>query len=269
MKRPSFQFYPADWAGNSNLRRCSHAEKGAWIDVMCLMHDQAEYGILRWPLKEIAQAIGAPLSILRALVSKAVLKGDDEELAEAFVYVPRSGRKDGAPVTLVPPQAGPVWYSSRMVKDEYVRTIRGESSRFSGDEGDAPMLPEKPAPKAPFGDGSSSSSSPSPSGDIQPPTSSVPRVRSKAPGKRPLPEGWRPRPADVDRLAEQFHLSGSVIAGAYVESFRDACAAKGYEYSDFDAAFRNCVRQDWPKLRPVNGAQRPVLDADDVFEGRH
>ena len=33
MRRPSFQFYPADWLGNTNLRRCSHSEKGAWIDV--------------------------------------------------------------------------------------------------------------------------------------------------------------------------------------------------------------------------------------------
>jgi len=155
MKRPSFQFYPGDWQANSNLRRCTHAEKGVWLDVMCLMHDQPEYGVLRWPLKEIAQAVGAPIGSLRALVTKSILKGDDIELVEAFVYIPRSGRKDGDPVTLLAPQAGPVWYSSRMVKDEYVRTIRGESSRFGGDEDDA----SKDAPKPPLGDGSSSSSS--------------------------------------------------------------------------------------------------------------
>lgn len=167
MTRPSFQFYPGDWQANSNLRRCTHAEKGAWIDVMCLLHDSEEYGVLRWPLKEIAQAIGAPLATLRAIVSKGVLKGADTGLTcAACIYVPRSGRRDGEPVTLVAEQEGPLWYSSRMVRDEYVRSVRGESSRFQTDGSvskDAPKPPlgdsTKASPKPPFGDGSSSSSS--------------------------------------------------------------------------------------------------------------
>lgn len=162
MKRPSFQFYPGDWTGNSNLRRCTHAEKGVWLEVMCLMHDQAEYGILRWPLKEIIEAVKCKPAELRALVNKGVLKGSDTLLAEPFVYVPRSGRKDGDPVTLVPQQPGPVWYSSRMVKDEYVRTNRGGDTRFGAESGDD----TKRAPKPPFGDGSSSSSSSSSSTSV-------------------------------------------------------------------------------------------------------
>jgi hypothetical protein len=55
-----------------------------------------------------------------------------------------------------------------MVKDEYVRTIRGESTRFDGGEGDAPKKASKNKPKAspkpPFGDGSSTASPSSPSG---------------------------------------------------------------------------------------------------------
>jgi hypothetical protein len=35
----------------------------------------------------------------------------------------------------------------------------------------------------------------------------------------------------------------------YVAAFHDACSAKDYRYRNFDAAFRNCVRQDWPKYR--------------------
>ena len=168
MTRPSFQFYPGDWQANSNLRRCTHAEKGVWIDVMCLLHDSEEYGVLRWPLKEIAQAIGAPLSMLRSIITKGVLKGADKgQACAAFVYVPRSGRRDGDPVTLIAEQEGPIWYSSRMVKDEHVRSVRGESSRFQSDGDDALKAAPKPAsgdstkvsPKPPLGDGSSSSSS--------------------------------------------------------------------------------------------------------------
>jgi hypothetical protein len=155
MKRPSFQFYPGDWQANSNLRRCTHAEKGIWLDVLCLLHDQPEYGVLRWPLKEVAQAVGCSVAALQSLVTKGVIKGDEKALSEPFVYIPRSGRKNGEPVTLVPTQDGPIWFSSRMVKDEYVRTIRGESTRFGDGNGEAPT----DSPKPPFGDGSSSSSS--------------------------------------------------------------------------------------------------------------
>jgi len=55
-----------------------------------------------------------------------------------------------------------------MVKDEYVRTIRGESTRFGDDDGEAPKKSPKTKPKAspkhPFGDGSSTASPSSPTG---------------------------------------------------------------------------------------------------------
>ena len=164
MKRPSFQFYPGDWTANPNLRRCSFAERGIWMELMCLMHDQEEYGVLRWPLKEIAQAVGCKVSDLLDLQRKGVLKGADSGAVEPFVYVPRSGRKDGDPVTLIDAQEGPLWYSSRMVKDEHVRTIRGEGNTPKV----AQKQPPKGSPKPPIGEtngatldprGSSSSSS--------------------------------------------------------------------------------------------------------------
>lgn len=145
MKRPSFQFYPGDWSANPNLKRCTFAERGIWLEVICLLHDQPEYGVLRWPLKEIAQAVGCKPADLLALERKGVLKGHDTQLAEPFVYVPRSGRKDGEPVTLIDTQAGPIWYSSRMVKDEYVRANAGASTRFGAREA-PPTPPRKSAP---------------------------------------------------------------------------------------------------------------------------
>lgn len=175
MKRPSFQFYPGDWRQNANLGRCSFAARGAWLDIMCVLHDSDEYGIVRWPLKELVNSAKVPLALVRELVSKEVLKGADKGAnAEEFAYTPRSGRKAGDPVILIPAQPGPVWYSSRMVKDEYIRTIRGESTRFgegSGEAGTPEKPPRKPspkggfgegkgeAPKPPLGDGASSSSS--------------------------------------------------------------------------------------------------------------
>lgn len=142
------QFYPGDWRSNANLRRCTHAERGIWIDVMCLMHDAEEYGILRWPISEIAQAVNCKPAELRALVQKGVLKGGDDRV-DAFVHVSRHAGRDGDPVCLIPEQVGPVWYSSRMVRDEYVRTKRGAGTRF----GDEPKGAPKPPPKGGIGEG--------------------------------------------------------------------------------------------------------------------
>lgn len=127
MRRPSLQFYPGDWQSNPKLRRCTHGEKGIWLDVLCILHDQDEYGIVRWPLCEIAIAVNCKLPALQRLVDKQVLKGTDSGTCEPFVFTPRHGRKDGNPVTLIERQDGPIWYSSRMVRDEYVRKVRAES----------------------------------------------------------------------------------------------------------------------------------------------
>lgn len=176
MRRPAFQFYPADWRNNAKLRRCSWAARGVWIELMGLMHDSDEYGVLRWPLKQIAQALGAPLKLLNELVECGVLYGAERDECEAMIYTPRSGRRDGEPVELVPAQIGPIWYSPRMVRDEYVRAVRGEASRF-GEDGKPPKKGKKASPKPPIGEGidetpsrrqgdgstSSSSSSSSPS----------------------------------------------------------------------------------------------------------
>jgi hypothetical protein len=178
VKRPSFQFYPADWRKDANLRRCSPAARGVWMDVLCVLHDSEEYGIVRWPLKEIASAAGASIVQLRELAEKRVLKGCDQGPCEPLVFTPRHGRKLGEPVILIAEQDGPLWFSARFVRDEYVRTIRGEASRFGDGKGDA----SKPAPNPPFGDGSSTATSSSPSGN----TDSVPDgTGADAPAVRP------------------------------------------------------------------------------------
>lgn len=158
MKRPSFQFYPADWRNNAKLRRCSEAARGAWIDVLCTLHDSDEYGVLRWPLADIARAAGVPLKLVRELAVKDVLKGADAEYLP-FVYTPRHANKNGTPVMLVAAGAGPCWYCSRMVRDEYVRQQRGGTgTQFSSEN-----QPPKQTPIPPFGyeegDGPTSSSS--------------------------------------------------------------------------------------------------------------
>lgn len=129
MKRPAFQFYVESWLANAKLRRCSWAARGVWASVLCGMHDSDEYGVLRWPLAEIAQSIGCQTKVLRELVDKGVMKGSDVK-HDGYVYRPRHAGKEGPPVTLVAPGDGPCWYSSRMVRDEYIRQKSGGNTRF-------------------------------------------------------------------------------------------------------------------------------------------
>lgn len=128
MKRPSFQFYPADWKGNSKLRRCSEAARGVWMDILCVLHDSDEYGVVRWPLTELARAAGAALKLVKELVDRQVLKGADSG-SVVFAHTPRHAGKVGEPITLIDGN-GPVWFSSRMVTDEWRRSVSGGKTRY-------------------------------------------------------------------------------------------------------------------------------------------
>ena len=270
MNRPSFQFYPGDWSSNPNLKRCTFAERGIWLEVMCLMHDQAEYGVLRWPLKEIAQAVGCRATDLQGLARKGVLKGSDEYLSDPYIYTPRSGRRDGAPVTLIAAQRGPVWYSSRMVRDEHIRITRG----FSGGDPDAPKGTSKPTPKggigealgAPFGPRVPSSSS-SPSGGV-PISDDIGGAHAKPDRKRAtrnagitfleylaerdesgvdhLPSDSAPvrYAAKIGLPEDYFELAWTAFAVRYSadENYRTK------RYKDWPAAFLNALKGNWFKL---------------------
>jgi hypothetical protein len=75
---------------------------------------------------------------------------------------------------------------------------------------------------------------------------------------RSLPEDWEPSSTTVERVSREFGLRVPEDVIRYVAAFKDVCRAKGYEYKDFDSAFANCVRQDWPKLRVGRPTPQPV-----------
>jgi hypothetical protein len=131
---------------------------------MCLMHDSEEYGVLRWPLADIAQAVGCKASDLRALRTKRVLKGADAgEQCEAFIFTPRHAGRDGEPVTLLPAQDGSIWFSSRMVVDEYIRRKKASASRHIDSPDGTPHSSPNHTPMPPIGEGIGAIPDPSPS----------------------------------------------------------------------------------------------------------
>lgn len=84
---------------------------------------------------------------------------------------------------------------------------------------------------------------------------------AKKPRKQSLPDGWSPKEETVAVLGRELGLVPQDVL-RYVAPFADYCLSSGKTYTNHDAAFRNCVRQDWPRLR--NGkppAQSIQVDA--------
>ena len=105
MKRPAFQFYPADWRRDAALQSCSVAARGLWIELMCVMHDCEPYGVLSVNGKsmtsaQVARLVGEQEKVVARLMT---------ELEDAGVC-----SRDGQ---------GRL-FSRRMVKDEAVREVR-------------------------------------------------------------------------------------------------------------------------------------------------
>ena len=172
MKRPSFQFYPADWRGNAKLRRCQRYLRDIWLDILCFMHDSDEYGVLRWELEEIANAVGCSTFDVQLLVDYKIMKGCGkdtmlQEYKETFTQKDRTKKE----VVLLPSQPGPIWYSSRFVRDEYLRQQRGKFGSLSQNHPNVPKakgvdkdtMPQDEEDTFEGSPSSSSTSSPSPS----------------------------------------------------------------------------------------------------------
>lgn len=143
IRRPSFQFYPADWRKDPELQSCSLAARGLWVEMLCIMHEAEPYGHLvvngkAMNEKQLSRAAGGSLKQIRALLS---------ELESTGVF---SRTEDG------------VIYSRRMVKDQHIRAVRAEAgakgaaatnaARLSGD------LPQQKVRQTPPPSSSSSSS---------------------------------------------------------------------------------------------------------------
>lgn len=113
MKRPSFQFYPADWRKDSALQSTSIAARGLWIEMTCIMHECEPYGHLAIngnPMSEaqLARLVGESVPSIKKLLAEI-------ECAGVF-----SRHENGC------------IYSRRMVKDENLRNIRAEAGRLGG-----------------------------------------------------------------------------------------------------------------------------------------
>ena len=119
VKRPAFQFYPADWRRDTAVQVCSLEARGLWHEMLCIMHDGTPYGHLSIEgqpvsVEQLARLVGANPPRVRKLLA---------ELEAHNVF----SRNDENPALI---------YSRRMVRDEHKRDVAASE----GQKGGSPKL---------------------------------------------------------------------------------------------------------------------------------
>lgn len=113
MKRPAFQFYPADWRKDAAVQACSMAARGLWHEMLCIAHECDPYGHLTvngaaMTSAQLARLVGEGAKDVQSWLT---------ELEAAGVF----SRDDQGRI-----------YSRRMVKDERLRNVRADAGRLGG-----------------------------------------------------------------------------------------------------------------------------------------
>lgn len=225
MKRPAFQFYPADWRKDPALSACSLAARGLWIELMCIAHEAETYGLLSINDKpmtnpQIARMVGESPAAVAKLIA---------ELEDAGVF---SRDERGA------------IYSRRMVNDERIRNVRAESGRLGGNPN---LLKQKDKQMVKQNDNQSptpsSSSSSSPSGNSVPDGTDAAGVKSGDPPPTDPPKQDKP-PMEPDEIIFGYGVPLLVNAGSADKAARSFLGGLRKQHGDTAVIdkLRECIR---------------------------
>lgn len=135
-KRPSFQFYPADWTKDPALKLCSHNAKGVWIDLICIAFEM--------PTKGVFMISKKPISEIKLL---QMLNGNEKSKKSGFQELKRHG--------VIKRGKDKAFYCKRLYNDMRLSEIRREAGRLGGN----PNLFNQNSNQLPTPSSSSSSSS--------------------------------------------------------------------------------------------------------------
>ncbi len=116
MKRPAFQFYPADWRKDAALQSCSLAAQGLWVNIMCIAHECEPYGHL--------VINGKPMTAAQIARLVGISAKECEQLIAEIIDAGVASRNDDGAI-----------YSRRMVRDEEIRNKRAEGGKAGSEYG--------------------------------------------------------------------------------------------------------------------------------------
>lgn len=249
MKMPALQFYPADWRKDPAVQSLSYHDRGVWFEMLCLMHESSERGVLllnglSMPEDALARVLGLDNQTLNQTLTTILTYGAAKKRSE-----------DGA------------IYSKRMVEDEKLCQTRRKAGKLGGNPRLLNQNLTTGVKQIPTPSSSSSSSDyiyagnapdhPNQQAEKQNlnPLATAPasRKKSKAPIKTPLPNDF----CISERVRTWANGKGVSSLDAHFDNFVGACKAKGYTYVDWDEGFMGAIRKDWANLGVTGGGAKP------------
>jgi uncharacterized phage protein (TIGR02220 family) len=114
MKMPALQFYPADWRKDPAVQSLSYHDRGVWFEMLCLMHESSERGVL------LLNGLPMPEDALAR-----VLGLDNQTLNQTLTTLLNYGAAKRRPEDLA-------IYSKRMISDEKLCQVRREAGKRGG-----------------------------------------------------------------------------------------------------------------------------------------
>jgi hypothetical protein len=247
MKLPAIQFYPGDWHKDQGVQALDLTQRGAWFELLLMMHDSEERGVLLingqpMPENVIARRLGLDNQTTNQILTTLLTYG-----------VASRREADGA------------LFCRRMVKDEKLRQIRTEAGKKGGN----PQLlnqtsnqPPKQIPTPSFSSSITSSKGESEAAHAAPPapTSKKPVKKSTDDRKK---KGVPPTLAEVQAYAAKQHPA-SAEAQTEAAAFFDHFQSNGWRVAgktpmaDWQAAFRSWMRRRAQFQVAAAGSQSPA-----------
>lgn len=234
MKMPAMQFYPADWRKDLAVQALCYHDRGVWFEMLCLMHESSERGVLLLAGQPMPEDVAARLlgldnqtfnQTLSNLLTYGVAKRRDEDNAV---------------------------FSKRMVADEKLCEIRRQAGKMGGNPALLNQKGTTPVKQIPTPSSSSSSSS---SDSKDTPAIAAPKKTSatttlqayidqcEAAGVDPIPEDDA-----AFAYADRIGLSRSFLTLHWAEFKERNCAPDAKRQKSWRQTFGNSVRSNWYKL---------------------
>lgn len=244
MKMPAMQFYPADWRKDLAVQALCYHDRGVWFEMLCLMHESSERGVLLLAGQPMAEDVTARLLGLDNQIYKQTLT--------TLLTYGVAKQRDGDNAV----------FSKRMVADERLCEIRRKAGKLGGNPALLNQNGTTPVKQIPT-PSSSSSSSASPSLKTNtpiPPVGGKPSAREKsrkasaialptyleqckASGEKPIPET-----DSVFEYAAKVGISQDLLRLQWLEFKERYSVADAKRYKAWPTVFGKSVRGNWFKL---------------------
>ena len=242
MKLPAIQFYPGDWHKDQGVQALDLLQRGAWFELLLMMHDSDERGVL------LVNGAPMPDSVIARRLGLDN-QSANQILTTLLTYGVASRRESDSAL-----------FCRRMVKDENLRQVRTESGKKGGNPrllnqtaNQTPTTGDKQIPTPSFSSSITSSIKEREVADATAPALLIEKIVQGEPTQKPANDRKKgpaapPKLAEVQAYAADQH-PGSADAQTEAAAFCDHYESNGWRVSgktpmvNWRAAFRGWMRR--------------------------